>query len=182
VENANKYLNKFSTLIRRILQHSTSSTILLREEIQMLELYLELEKLRLGDKMDYCIEVADGLYSEELRIPAMIIQPYVENAIKHGVAPLRDRAGLIRIAIQRSPAGIECTVEDDGPGIDASLATSGIGAAGHIPLGATITARRIDTINAIEKSRIRVTISDKARDGKPHTGTVVHLYFPHSNC
>ncbi|GGA82772.1 sensor histidine kinase [Puia dinghuensis] len=178
IDNANDYLYKFSTLMRQILQHSTASTISLKEEIKTLELYLEMEKLRMGDKMEYHIEVSNNLDPDVLCIPAMIIQPYIENAIKHGVAPLKNTTGLIRISISRSDGYIECCIDDNGPGIHASHLNGVPGRAGHISLGTSITARRIDTINAIERNKIQVKVTDKRESGLPETGTLINLSFP----
>ena len=181
IKNANIYLHKFSTLIRQILQHSTASTISLREEIKLLGLYLELEKLRLGERMDYGITLTGNLEQEEFVIPSMIIQPYVENAIKHGVAPLEDRKGMILISIRRSGDYIECSIDDNGPGIKASLRDDPDREPGHNPMGTAITTSRIDTINAIQRTKIQVRVTDKQESGHSGTGTIIYLSFPITN-
>lgn len=177
-QNANIYLHKFSTLIRKILQHSTASTIPLREEIRMLELYLELEKLRFGDKMDYRIVVSGDPAPDDLRIPSMIIQPYVENAVKHGVDSLKDRSGSIIVTFGCLDGYVECTIEDNGPGIDLTLPEMADRESGHVSMGTSLTAHRINTINAIQGTNIRVRIMDKKRSGNEGPGTIVKIYFP----
>src|SRR6185369_317688 len=95
--NANLYLHKFSTLIRNTLELSSSSDITLEEELKMLNAYLELEKLRMGDRMQYSITVDESIRPAMVRIPSMIIQPYVENSIRHGLSPLQNQPGMASI-------------------------------------------------------------------------------------
>jgi ligand-binding sensor domain-containing protein/two-component sensor histidine kinase len=178
LRNANNYLHKFSTLIRQTLQHSTASTISLREEIKILELYLELEKLRLGERMDYRVEVQDELKRQNIMIPSMIIQPYVENAIKHGIAPLENRQGALLIRIKRSEGYIECTIEDNGPGIHTLHHEKLAGSDDYTSMGTNITASRIHTINTIHEQKILLRVTDKRESAQPGNGTIVHLSFP----
>lgn len=178
VRMANHYLHKFSILIRQILQHSTQSFIPLREEVKMLELYLGLEKLRLGDRMEYRLCVSPGLRDADVAIPVMIVQPFVENAIKHGIDPLEGRKGLLIIDIRQTGQYIECSIEDNGPGIHASLSGNKIASPGHESMGAGITASRISTINAMQKQKILLQVTDKREAGHAGTGTLVHLSFP----
>ncbi|HJT75311.1 MAG TPA: histidine kinase, partial [Chitinophaga sp.] len=148
VRNAHVYLHKFSILIRKILQHSTTSVISLKDELRILELYLELEELRLGRRMKYHVDVSDNIRQEDILIPAMIIQPYVENAVKHGIAPLEGRQGILNIKITRSDNYIECIIEDNGPGMPAILQNNNnTKEYGHVSLGTGITVNRINTIN-----------------------------------
>lgn len=177
MRNANVYLHKFSTLIRQTLQHSTDSTILLREEIKLLTLYLELEKLRLGDKMEYRMTVSEELDQDDLSVPTMIVQPYIENAVKHGVASLQNQKGLITIDVKRSGDYIECIIEDNGPGIYASQHSKGKDT-DHASMGTGITIRRMAAINAIQKNKILWQVIDKQQSGLPASGTIVHLSFP----
>lgn len=177
MRNANIYLHKFSTLIRQTLQHSTDSTILLREEIKLLTLYLELEKLRMGDKMEYRMTVSAELDQDDLSVPTMIIQPYIENAVKHGVAALQDRKGLVTVDVKRSGDYIECIIEDNGPGIYASLHSKDRDA-DHASMGTGITIRRMEAINAIQKNKILWQVIDKQQSASPASGTIVHLSFP----
>lgn len=179
VRNANAYLHKFSTLIRRTLQYSTASTITLREEIKILELYLELEKLRLGDRMQYQINIASDLQQDDLVVPTMIVQPYAENAIKHGIAPLKDRQGILNITIKRTDDYIIFTVEDNGPGIYSNPPVEKITEAeDHTSMGTNITERRIDAINDIQKNKILLQIVDKQKAALGTTGTIIKISFP----
>jgi sensor histidine kinase YesM len=177
VKNASAYLHKFSTLIRKTLQSSTSSMITLREETRLLELYLDLEKLRLGDRMDYHIDVSPELEPGDQLLPSMIVQPYVENAVKHGVSPLQGVKGILRVAFTKSDNAICCTIEDNGPGMDASR-NNAAGEDGHQSMGRSITEKRIQTLNALQKEKIHILISDKRSSGSATSGTLIQLFFP----
>ena len=178
IRSAHIYLHKFSTLIRQILQHSTESTISLREEIKLLELYLELEKLRLGDRMDYQLRVAADLKPDEHSIPTMIVQPHLENAVKHGIAPLQHRKGILTMDIRKTSEYIEVVIEDNGPGIHASGNSQETDNGEHISMGASITINRINALNAIQKNKILWQVTDKQQSGQPASGTIIHLSFP----
>jgi two-component sensor histidine kinase len=176
--NANLYLHKFSTLIRKILHYSNTSAISLAEEMAILELYLSLEKLRIGDKMDFQIVVPEGLRPDNLYIPCMIIQPYVENAVKHGVSPLFNRKGMVTVRFERSAAYIDCFVEDNGPGIMASLANKSSDSPEYPSMGTSITENRIQAINSIQPDKIVLKIIDKSQLDPLTTGTIIQLSFP----
>lgn len=178
IRSAHIYLHKFSTLIRQILQHSTESTIPLGEEIRILELYLELEKLRLGDRMDYQLRIAADLKPDEHSIPTMIVQPHLENAVKHGIAPLQHRKGVLTVDIKKTGEYIEVVIEDNGPGIYASNNNQEADDQEHISMGASITFNRINALNAIQKNKILWQVTDKQQSGQPASGTIIHLSFP----
>jgi ligand-binding sensor domain-containing protein/anti-sigma regulatory factor (Ser/Thr protein kinase) len=178
IRNANTYLHKFSTLIRRTLQYSMASAITLREEINILELYLELEKLRLGDRMHYSVKIAGDMPLDELQVPTMIVQPYIENAIKHGIAPLQGRKGILSITVTTNNKYIEFTIDDNGPGIYASQAAARRNEEDHTSMGTSITERRINAINDIQKNKILLEITDKQRSASGGTGTIIKISFP----
>lgn len=176
--NANLYLHKFSMLIRRILQYSAVSSITVAEELKVLELYLELEKLRLEKRMDYIIQIEEDLPQTDLYIPSMIIQPHVENAIKHGISSLMDKPGVVRIDFRRSGNYLVCTIEDNGIGIDVAAQMKKPRLPGYLSLGASITKNRINIINTIRKDKILLEVIDKKERGLAKEGTLVRLCFP----
>jgi hypothetical protein len=178
VANANLYLHRFSMLIRKILQLSPASSISLKEEIEMLELYLELEQMRLDDRMNYRIIVPDNMDCDGIYIPSMVIQPYLENAIKHGISPLRNRKGMITVEFRLTGNSLECLISDDGIGINASLQHKQSGAYQHISMGSNITENRLQAINSIRKDKIILHITDRQELDKLTTGTFVQLLFP----
>ena len=117
-KEARYYLAKFSRLMRQILDNSRNTTITLQEEILMLENYLLIEKFCNGDRFDYTIETDDELEIDFIRIPPMILQPFVENAIKHGFRNMEEtgRRAKIKITFNEIKGMLECMVEDNGIG------------------------------------------------------------------
>ena len=115
-EEAGEYLTKFSRLIREILEHANDNTISQADEIKMLELYLELEMLRFDNKFDYELEIDPAIDLYNIEIPSMLIQPFVENAIIHGLMGKNDTKGKIKIIFQKEGDGIRCIIEDNGIG------------------------------------------------------------------
>jgi LytS/YehU family sensor histidine kinase len=173
-KNANLYLHKFSMLIRNILEFSSASDISLKEELKLLDGYLELEKLRMGDRMQYHISMGEAIRPAGIRIPSMIIQPYVENAIRHGISPLQDRPGIIAISFNLTGNYLVCEIEDNGIGIAASLAAKENSEPAHQSMGTGITDNRINIINAVQKDKMQLKIINKKM---PEQGTIIQISF-----
>jgi len=115
-EESISYLSKFSKLMRIILNNSSKSIIPLENEIEMLNHYIVLEQLRFDNRFDYEIFVDKYIDKEFVSIPGMLIQIYVENAIIHGLAPLKERRGKLRISFDLKDNKLRCTIEDNGVG------------------------------------------------------------------
>ena len=115
----NNYLTKFSSLMRKVLENSQHTSIPLRDELDALKLYLELEMIRFKDKFDYEITVDEEIDTLLYKVPAMLIQPYVENSISHGLMP-SDSKGLVKINLKLENSHISCIIEDNGIGRDAA--------------------------------------------------------------
>jgi tetratricopeptide (TPR) repeat protein len=113
---ASGFLSQFAALTRATLNNSTAETISLADEISMLKDYIELEKMRKGDKFDYEIQLDENMEIDFIQVPPMLIQPFVENSIKHGFNNL-DRAGFLSLRITDKTEWIEFTIEDNGNGI-----------------------------------------------------------------
>ncbi len=116
--NASTYISKFSKLLRMLLEN-TDQVISLANEIEMLQLYIELTKIRYKNKFEYELFVDDHLNSNDIAIPTLLLQPIVENAIIHGLAP-KNEMGLLKISFLKNENQLECHVEDNGIGRDAS--------------------------------------------------------------
>ena len=114
-KEASKYLIHFSRLSRRILSHSRQASTSLSAEIQTLEHFLALEKLRFKDKLNYDIQIEETLKTDEIEVPGLILQPYVENAIIHGIKP-KNEPGNVTISIKKQGKFLQCIIEDDGIG------------------------------------------------------------------
>ncbi len=136
---ANNYLGDFGKLMRKILDNSGKETISIQEELEMLRLYLTLEKERSGGRIEYEFKVDERLDRMGTQIPPMVIQPFVENAIWHGILPSK-RSGTIVIELKPGDAEgyLTCTIEDNGVGIRTSAGTQT-----HIPKGIDITEQRL---------------------------------------
>jgi ligand-binding sensor domain-containing protein len=178
-EEAAKYLNKFAKLIRLILNNSDKPTVTINEDLDALTLYLELEKMRFENKFEYKIlvnEEIDGDYDE---IPPMLIQPYIENAILHGINP-KNGNGNINIRISLVNQFIKISVIDDGIGRDASRALKSLHpAASHRSMGMKITKDRLKILNTIQQSNLSVNITDLYNAQREPIGTQVDLYIPY---
>jgi ligand-binding sensor domain-containing protein len=149
--SANKYLSSFAKLIRKNLDSSTANNFIvtLQEEIERIELYLTLEKMRFQEKFDYELKISSSLDTESIEIPSMILQPFVENSIIHGVLPL-ERKGHIQINIFEEFGEVIFEVVDDGVGIDNTLQSKKENISGdHESKGMEITNRRIELLRKL---------------------------------
>ncbi len=170
------YLSNFAHLIRLILQYSGEKTITLEEELDALKLYIQLEQLRFDHGFDFDYQVADGIALNSIKIPPLLLQPYVENAIWHGLKH-KDGQGHLKIEIYEIQENIICKIEDDGIGREESLKKR-IQASKYRSFGLGINQDRIDIINKIGAAGISVSISDKYNEeGKP-SGTIVLVALP----
>ncbi|CAG5067567.1 hypothetical protein DYBT9623_00288 [Dyadobacter sp. CECT 9623] len=142
IRAANAYLSDFARLTRDSLVHSQKNEIALHEEIQTLDTYLKLEKLRFG--FSYNIKVEPGVNEYETNIPALLLQPLVENAVKHGVAG-KEEAGHIELLINKSGHDMVIILKDNGEGITEKTSVSG--------LGLKLTRDRISLLNQIHPGR-----------------------------
>jgi hypothetical protein len=171
---ARNYLSRFARLLRMNLQTIREDFIPLREELERIHLYLETEKLRLGDKLDYKIEVDDTISPDDELIPSMIIQPFVENSIWHGIMP-REIGGRVSIRMKADVESITIEIDDNGIGIEAS-ARKNKEMPGHTPIGILLTRQRLEFLQNKSGKRVTLTVRDKA--GIPEQGTLVTIILP----
>ena len=175
---ANKYITGFSRLIRATLQNSTKPFIPLPDEISYLSNYLSLEKLRFKDKMDYQIEVDPAVNHHHYILPPMLIQPYVENSMRHGLRHKMDGKGYIRIRFYKKDSRLLITVEDNGIG---RKKAAGYKTREHIEYqskGMSLTADRIRMMNAKYNDNISIDVIDLEDDAGHAAGTRVVMEFP----
>lgn len=177
LDGAHDYLKKFSTLMRATLDNSRSETVTLADEIEALRLYLDLEKLRLDDAFSYRITIEPGIDLEELEIPPLIIQPYVENAIQHGLAHKKEK-GRLEVGIWRGEHGIICSVVDNGIGRRQAMAGEQGKRQGHKSSGMDITRARLDVMSLLDKIRYGTTVVDLYDNEQRPAGTRVDIYIP----
>ena len=176
--SANKYLTGFSKLIRATLHNSSRPFVPLEDEVRYLSTYLSLEKLRFKDKMDYSIEVAGDIDTSAVLIPPMLVQPYVENCMRHGLRHKIEGKGYIRISLHWTDDKLIIVVEDNGIGREKAAGYKTIEHIEYQSRGITLTAERIGLINAIYDEAIGVEIVD-LKDEEGHAkGTRVVMRFP----
>jgi two-component sensor histidine kinase len=175
-QEASHYIIQFSRLCRIILNNSRSNTISLQEELNTLRYFLNLEQLRLGENLQFSIETDKSLNTEEIRLPPMLIQPFVENAIWHGIQP-KQAPGMIRIRVARKSDDLyECIVEDDGIGREKSRMIKENQLINQLSWGLTITQERIETIEKIKGSQL-ITEDLYHPDHEP-AGTRITVILP----
>ncbi len=174
-EAANRYLSRFSKLIRLILNNSEKSVVPIADEIKALELYLELEVMRFEERFEYKINVDKSIDVLEVEIPSMLIQPYVENSIKHGILNL-GRRGVIQIDIQKHDKFLKCIIEDNGVGRSSSVFINRN--ISHKSFGTAITQERLAAINALYNSKLSENVIDLYDDKGDPIGTRVEIYIP----
>jgi hypothetical protein len=173
---ANNYLTNFSGLIRRILDNSKKNVIPLNEEITTLSLYLGMEKLRFENEFEYQIIKDPRIDYTETMIPPMLLQPFVENAIWHGLLPLKSK-GTLKISFAQHGDFFQCTIEDNGIGREKALVLKNKRQA-HVSTGILNVQERIELLNKTNKKKIHLLISDlKQVNGNP-SGTLVELFLP----
>lgn len=172
--SASMYLTKFARLIRNMLDNARSEQTVLSSEIEMLNLYLEMETMRFKDKMVYEIIVDKNLDTDFIEVPPLLIQPYVENAIWHGIMP-KQGAGKVSVKVNDIGSNcIEITIEDDGVG---RIAASKMKRreAEHRSHGTQITDERIALFNERNNSDAYISIVDLYDGEQQPRGTLVRI-------
>lgn len=176
-ENASAYLSKFAKLMRLILENSREQDVPLEQDLQALELYLQLEALRFENKFRYSIEIDDAVDKNNTLVPPLLLQPFVENSIIHGIQFKDD--GEIKIKINAGDDMIHCIVEDNGSGfVQQDNAGEQAGIKGRKSLGMAITRERLDVINRLKKIKTAITFTDVKDDKNKIIGLRVELLLP----
>jgi len=176
--SSHKYLTKFARLMRMTLDNSLSPTIPLRDEIEALKLYLDLEKLRFEGKFEYVLDFGGDESILNQRIPTLLIQPFVENAIWHGISLKQDQIGIIKIFIIETSKSIICTIEDNGIGRRQADQLKKQSPSEHKSRGSLITQQRIDLLSSLYKERFKIEYEDLYNNLGIPTGTKVYVTIP----
>lgn len=175
IKNSNKYLTKFSSLMRKVLDASSLESTGLQEEVEILNLYLELEQLRFGDDFHFTISIDPILEQQTLSLPPMVIQPYVENAIKHGLLHKKGPKSL-QLHFYLKEAALVCDVQDNGIGRERSR-TINLRTNQHTSFASNATEKRMELLKAYTQQNFKVEIIDLYEQDRA-TGTLVQLSFP----
>jgi LytS/YehU family sensor histidine kinase len=176
-EQASQYLTKFSRLMRLILQNSQSELIPLENELEALRLYLELEAVRFDHHFSYVVQVDPEVDVSALKVPPLIIQPYVENAIWHGLMH-KEEKGHLTVKLFQEEEFLICSITDDGIGRKKAAELKSKSASTHKSMGMKITADRIAIMKSSKAGDNHIQITDLVLpDGQP-AGTRVELKIP----
>jgi len=176
---ANEFITQFSRLIRLTLDLSTKPEISLALEIKYITTYLELEKKRFENK--FCYEIIlddDQINKDDYFIPPMILQPYLENCVRHGMRYKKDASGKILISFVVNSEYLVCNIEDNGIGRKQAFEFKSIVPVEYQSKGMTMTARRIDLFNKTHGASTLINIEDLEDQNKVPTGTRVVINFP----
>jgi tetratricopeptide (TPR) repeat protein len=174
---ASEYLTKFSKLVRMILQNSQASLVTLESELESLGLYLEMEALRFNHYFSYKISVQKDLDIEVLKVPPLIIQPYVENAIWHGLMH-KEEKGELNIEISSKEDHLYFRITDNGIGRKKAAALASKSATKHKSMGLRITEQRIEMMQTANCKETPVSIVDLTYPDGSAAGTEVTIKIP----
>ncbi|HMP94656.1 MAG TPA: histidine kinase, partial [Phnomibacter sp.] len=175
---ANELLAKFSDLTRAVLDASGQRTIPLYEEIEILKNYLEIEKTRFADTLNYTFDVDPQIDLYQTEIPPMLVQPYVENAIKHGLLHLTANRKLQVLFTQEAPGQLLVTIEDNGVGRQQAARYNQMRQKKHQSFATSATEKRLQLLNSGRQQQIGVRYTDLAKANGSPAGTRVTLRIP----
>ena len=177
-EGASEYLTKFSRLIRLVLENSRSERVTLENELETLKLYIEMEAMRFKEKVNYKINIHEAIDTQFTEIPPLLIQPFVENAIWHGLMH-KFKGGNVSIDVSLPFEDIlEVQVTDDGVGREKANEYKSKTATKHKSFGMEVTNERINLINQLYKTNTRVQIIDLKNELNEAIGTKVIIQIP----
>jgi tetratricopeptide (TPR) repeat protein len=157
---ANQYLTKFSKLMRGVMENSTEDFIPFQQELDLLQNYLALEKTRFADKFDYEVDVDENLNVHSQQVPGMLVQPFLENAIWHGLR-YRTEKGFLKLSFEKEEQYSKVTIEDNGIGIEESKKQKTQHQKTREGRGMKNTLERIQLLNDLYKKNITCTVKDK---------------------
>jgi two-component sensor histidine kinase len=181
-KSANTYLTKFAKLIRKNLDDLQNEHVPLEEEIERMKLYLSLEEMRFEGSFEYQITIDSTIDVQKIAIPTMILQPFVENSIIHGILP-QQKPGKIKIKISLVGRIVLFVIEDNGIGFDTSMEQKNIQKNTHVSKGMSITRERLNVLRKVyqnEEIEVLGPIEIKNEQGETE-GTRVEIKLPFIN-
>ncbi len=172
-DEASEFLGKFARLIRIMLNSGGKTYITLSEELERLKYYLDLEKIRFGNKLTYQIQVDENIHAAQTEIPNMVIQPIVENALWHGLLTNK-QDGRLHIHFSRSGKGIKVLVDDNGIGINESRKRK---KSDHTSLGLQMIEERLGLLKKLNGYEATISVKDKSEMHPDDHGTIVEIFL-----
>jgi len=177
-ESASRYITKFARFIRLILENSENTSVSLQNELMMLESYIQLENLRLKGRIRYEIRVDEAIDQENTFLPSMVLQPFVENAIWHGLMHKPgEEPGFIRIGIEEQEDQLTCVIEDNGVGREKAFTFKEKTIVGSKSMGLQLTEERLRLLNKGRLERL-IHITDLKDSLNQALGTRVDIHIP----
>jgi ligand-binding sensor domain-containing protein len=176
-DSSQRYLSKFARLIRYVIDNSKLTSIPVKKEIEALTLYLELESLRFGKHFEYELKVHPNVDTEYTQIPSMLIQPYVENSIWHGIMH-KEGKGKIEISMEMKGPVLYCVISDNGIGRKKSMALKRDKEKLYKSVGMSNTKERLEIINQVNHSDMSVKVLDATDEKGNSCGTIVEIHIP----
>ena len=175
-KEAGLYLSQFARLIRQNINASNSNMINLEEEVDRLKNYLDLERMRMENKFEYKIEIDESIDAEEALIPSMLIQPFVENSIWHGISHVEKNGKIVISFLLNDERSMKIVVEDNGVGMKKAEART-TKSEKHLGMGMAITRKRLDLLGDKFKVSTNINISE-TEPGSANPGTRVEIIVP----
>jgi hypothetical protein len=176
--DAGRYLTNFAKLIRHTLYGSSEEYISLDQEIEAMEYYMDLQRLRFNEKFEYHVRTKGDLMPESIKIPPMLIQPFIENAIEHGLQHM-DGKGELLLSIEMPDVYLKIIIEDNGIGREEAMKLQQKKDRLHKSLGMEIVRKRIASLNLIMDKKISLNILDLKDAEGNGIGTRITIYIPH---
>jgi len=177
VKAANKFLSQFAGLMRRTLDINKGHFISVEDEMNYLENYLLLEQMRFDGKFDYKVACSDTLSRQQVKLPTMMLQPFAENAIQHGLRYLSGNDGILTVSFKNQDNYLVCTIDDNGIGREAAK-NFRKQADAHASQGVSLIENKLTVLNNIHHTDASLEIIDKAGPDGKAAGTTVVLKFP----
>lgn len=176
-EQASKYLIKFSNLIRSILENSLHQEVPLKDDLEALELYIQLEQMRLDHKFDYRIAIDEYIDTNTFFVPPLIMQPFVENSIWHGLSG-KENGGLINIRIELQENMLKYILEDNGSMVSNPNNLNEIQKLKKSSIGIAATKERLDLLHHKNKGHANFTMTDLMDKNNTYCGKRIELKLP----
>jgi ligand-binding sensor domain-containing protein len=177
ISNTNKFITSFSDLVRQTLDNAPELHITLNEEIKFLTNYFELERIRLEDRFSYRIDVTAVKDPHLWLVPNMVIQPFVENAIRHGILYKKNGRGFIEVRFEQRNDLLHCIITDNGIGREKAMQMRNESGVLHVSRGINITMKRVESLNTITKDMVSINIEDLKDENQQAAGTTVTIFF-----
>ena len=167
------YLTTFSKLIRTLFNNADKKEISLYDEIETCKLYLQLEAMRFDAKFSYSVNIDESIDLKSIQVPALIIQPFIENAVWHGIVP--KGSGNISLSVIKNNGTVEILIDDDGIGREASRQNKAASNIAHQSKGVNLTQSRLELDNLLQQRQAKLEIIDKKNENGIETGTTVTI-------